>query len=303
MKADHRPETPPGLKGLPERIGLSAKEAAGTYFAHHCFNLAAAVAFYAILSLIPFFFIIVSVAGRIIGSSEAVHQAIAEYVAKVLPFHYQVLLSEAEKINLGSGFYGWLGILFMVYCSSLVFDSLEYAFNRVFEVQRKRSFLRTKLLSFSLILGGSFFLVFAFLLATGMGALASLSLYAHLPGSSELQHLLLGSFGRWLPYLLLFGVVVMAFRIVPALTISYPLAFLGAGCSVFGWSVEKWVFGWIILPNPAYGLIYGSLKAMIILILWIYISMCIILYSAEIVAAYRRLFILEEPDGPVQPQV
>lgn len=262
---------------------------------HSGFNLAAGVAFYAILSFIPFFFIVFSLSGHIIGSSERVLATIDDFLAQVFPYYSDLLMAEVTKVSLGSGFYGWLGVAFTVWTGSLVFDSLDYALNVVFDSTRRRSYLKTKLLGLSIFPAAGFFLVLSLFLATIFSGLARLPLAKYLPGLSAVQALLIKVLLAALPYFILFVVLILVFRFVPAVRISYPEASLGAGLATMGWMVEKWVFGLFILPNPNYGVIYGSLKALIILILWIFFSMCLVLFSAEIMAA-RRWLTNEEQD-------
>ena len=288
---------------LPALVVGVAGGALRGFIGHNCFYLAAAVAFYSILSLIPFFFAIVSIAGRVVGSFGGVHQAINNILADTLPFYSDLLMDEVIKISLGSGFYGLIGILFIIWVGSLVFDSLEFSLNQVFESPRRRPFLKTKLMGLAIFPAGGFLLTLILFASATLGMLRKLPLgdFSSLLSwaQSNLIDLVLGS----LPHLLLFGVLVMTFRIVPAVKVSYGQACLGALISLIGWIVMKLIFGLVILPNPNYGIVYGSLKAMIILILWIFFSVCLVLFSAEVIAAYRRLKPREENNVPVQAVV
>lgn len=277
-----------GSKGSILRAGQVVLEAGTGFFRHNCFNLAAAVAFYSILSLIPFFFIVVSLAGRLVGSSESVMMAIDRLLADAIPFYSHLLMNEVTKIRLGSGFYGLIGLLFILWTGSLIFDSLEYAFNQVFESPRRRPFLKTKLMGLAVFPVGGFLLTLVFFLSALLGMVQSLSVTEYLPFLGRFKTTAIEVALASIPHLFLFAVLVMAFRIVPAVTITYGQACLGAGISTLGWVVLKQVFGLVIIPNPNYGVVYGSLKAMIILILWIFFAVCLVLFSAELIAALRR---------------
>jgi membrane protein len=52
--------------------------------------------------------------------------------------------------------------------------------------------------------------------------------------------------------------------------------------------VAKHFFAWYIKNYGGYGMIYGALEAMIILVLWTFYSACILLFCAEVISAYRR---------------
>lgn len=267
------------------------------FFRHGGLNLAAAVAFYAILSLIPFFFIAVSLAGRIIGRAEGINDIIRGFLDKVIPYYSDILMGEVAKISLGSGFHAWIGLIFMVWIGSLVFDSLDYALNQVFESPRKRSYLQTKLLSLSIFPASGFFLILSLFMSAVLTGAGSFHLERYIPGLNVVQQLVVNNLAAGLPYLMLIGVLVLLFRIIPSVAITYPQALAGAVFCTGGWMAEKWIFGRIIIPNPNYSVVYGSLKALIILILWIFFAMCLVLFSAEILAEYRRVTAEGENNG------
>lgn len=258
------------------------------FFNHGGLNQAAAVAFFAILSLIPFFFIVVSIAGRVIGHSERAHLAIRAFLDKVIPYYSDILMGEVSKITISSGYHGVFGLLFMIWVGSLVFDSLDYAMNVVFQAQQNRSYLKTKLMSFAIFPAAGMVLILSLFLTAVFSALGRLPSDDYLPAAvGPAIEYIVSSGLTALPYLMLIGVLMILYRVVPAVKVSYAQALAGALLCSFGWAIEKWLFGLVILPNRTYGVVYGSLKAMIILILWIYFAMCLVLISAEVVAAYR----------------
>jgi membrane protein len=259
------------------------------FIRHNCFYLAAAVAFYSILSLIPFFFVIVSIAGRVVGSFQGVHEAINKILADTIPFYSDLLMDEVIKISLGSGLYGLVGLLFIIWVGSLVFDSLEFSLNQVFESPRKRPYLKAKLMGLAIFPAGGFLLTLILFTSALLGTIQQLPLGYFSDLFSGAQIFLVDLLRASLPHLVLFAVLVLTFRIVPAVKVSYGQACLGGLVSSIGWMVLRFIFGLVILPNPNYGIVYGSLKAMIILILWLFFSVCLVLLSAEVIAAYRRL--------------
>lgn len=243
------------LRNKLKLTGRTARGALGGFLSHGGFHLAAAVAFYAILSLIPFFFVIVSIAGRVVGSSEGVNAAVNHFLAEAIPYYSGILMSEVTKISLGSGLYGIIGLLFIVWTGSLVFDSLDYAFNQVFDSPGRRSYLKTKLMSLSIFPAGGFLLSLTLFMGAFFSTLRQFPLGHYLPFLSGFQIWLANTALSWLPYLVLFAVLLLIFRVVPTVHIPYSQASLGAGLSILGWMVEKWIFGLVIVPNPNYGVV------------------------------------------------
>src|SRR5437868_3124473 len=65
---------------------LSAIRTAGRqFYADGCPTLAAAISFYALLSLIPVLFLVIAVAGYVIGSSQTTYQAVMQWVREFIP--------------------------------------------------------------------------------------------------------------------------------------------------------------------------------------------------------------------------
>ena len=61
----------------------------------------------------------------------------------------------------------------------------------------------------------------------------------------------------------------------------------GLICAVL-MEIAKHLFGWMIIHNPNFGLVYGSLNTIILMILWIFYASAIFLFCAEIIYVYRK---------------
>ena len=98
-----------------------------------CLNLSAAISFYAILSLIPFIYLLVSMVGIFVGSKGEILPKVTLYVNHLIPFISKHVLREVGRINLGSGIFAWFAVVFMLWASTLIFDSIEFSLARVFK--------------------------------------------------------------------------------------------------------------------------------------------------------------------------
>lgn len=107
-----------------------------------CMNLSAALAFYTILSLIPFLFLTVSAAGFILGSSDDAHRMAISVFDRLYPQASAVIFKEVKAISQRAGVLGWVGILSLIWTASIIFSSLEYAMGVVFRVEKRRNILR-----------------------------------------------------------------------------------------------------------------------------------------------------------------
>ena len=70
--------------------------------------------------------------------------------------------------------------------------------------------------------------------------------------------------------------------------ICFHYALAGGVICAFLCEVAKHFFTWYIRTYGRYSMIYGSIEAIVILVLWTFYSACILLFCAEVVSAYQR---------------
>jgi membrane protein len=126
-------------------------------------HLAAMVAYYALLSLVPFMFLAVSLLG-LVGQISASSYLIRE-LGHILPGQStHDLLQPVRSVQQNAGALGIIGLLGIVWASLGFYSALESALNIVFRVQN-RAFLHQKWVTFSLVVS-SVVVLFASLLTT-----------------------------------------------------------------------------------------------------------------------------------------
>jgi membrane protein len=262
-------------------------EARGAFIKDGCMNLSAALAFYTILSLIPFLFLIVSAAGYFLGSSDEAHQMVVAFMDRFFPQASALILKEVQAISQRAGVLGWVGILSMIWTASVIFSSLEFAMGVVFRVEQRRKFWKSKLLALSMIPASSviFFLSLSVTAFTGVQGSYSLQILGWDIGRSAFFGFLVGYL---FPYLVLALTFTAVYRIIPNTSITFRHAMAGGASCAFLFELAKHFFTWYIGRSSQYNVIYGSLEAIVILVIWVFYSSIILLFCAEVVSAYRR---------------
>ncbi len=262
-------------------------EARRAFFLDGCLNLSAALAFYTILSLIPFLFLLISGTAYILGSSESGLRMALGFLSQLFPHASSLIIEEAGAMSERAELIGLIGSLSMLWTATVVFSSLENAMGVVFRVEQRRTFLNSRLLALSMLPAS----VLVFLL--------SFSVTALLGFLQERETVLWGiDVANWscveflmdylFPYLILTVGFTFIYKIIPNTWVSFRHAAAGgAGCA-FLFEVAKHFFAWYFDSYGRYGATYGALDAMIILVLWTFYSACILLFCAEVISAYRR---------------
>src|SRR6185369_3826333 len=70
---------------LPALVWSALRQGAGQFYQDGCPTLAAAISFYALLSLIPVLFLVIALAGYVIGSSQDTYKAVLDWVREFIP--------------------------------------------------------------------------------------------------------------------------------------------------------------------------------------------------------------------------
>jgi membrane protein len=262
-------------------------EARGSFIKDGCMNLSAALAFYTILSLIPFLFLVVSAAGYLLGSSDDAHQMVIVFMDRFFPQASALIFKEVKAISQRAGVLGWVGVLTMIWTASVIFSSLEFAMGVVFRVEQRRKYWKSRLLALSMIPGSSVIFILSLLVTAFTGIRKSYDL--HILGWN-LSHSALFGFlvGYLLPYLVLALAFTAVYRIIPNTSVTFRHAVAGGVSCAFLFEVAKHFFTWYIGRSSQYNVIYGSLEAIVILVIWVFYSSIILLFCAEVVSAYRR---------------
>jgi membrane protein len=285
----------PSIATHPEAVSIGPAAIAGAlrnagqrFYRDGCPTLAAAISFYALLSLIPVLFLVIAVAGYVIGSSHDTYQAVLDWVREFIPHLSDDFTRNLEWVVQNRGRLSWLGLGSLTIAASLVFQATEFALDRVFAVGRRRSFLRSRLLSVCGVVGMGVVLLFSFYVGVLFHALRAD------PTLAPLGHDLLIPLARGLriQYLTSVALVVGAFtlslRVFPHARVSWREAFVG-GCIGAGlWEAGRRLFLWYLANLAQFYVVYGSLGALVAVMVWIYMSASIFLYAAEFIVALQR---------------
>ncbi len=252
-------------------------------------GLAAQLAYYLILALFPFILVLVSLMGTF-GSEEL--------ASEVLGYFRQVMPEEAYKIietftgNIISGDAkapGLLsfGILFTIWVASGAFAALINALNRAYDVQETRPFWKVRGIAILMTLGLSvLILVGVLLLVLGPQIGATI---ANVFGLGDL-FLLVWDIARW-PVALLFMVFTVALLYYFAPDVDQPFRWITPGglIGVLLWVLASVAFNFYVSNFGSYNKTYGSIGAVIVLLLYLYISSLTILFGATLNATLVRM--------------
>jgi membrane protein len=259
------------------------RDAGRKFYADDCPTLAAAISFYALLSLIPVLFLVIAILGYVVGSSQETFKAVLASAREFIPHLSEDFTRNLEWVVANRGRLSWLGLASLVIASGLVFHATEFALDRLFAVGKRRSFLRSRLLSMSIVVAMGAVLLFSFYVGLVFHTLnADPDLVPF--GKALVLPLARGLRVQYLTSVMLVLVsFTLALRVFPHVRVPWREAFLGASVGTVLWELARRFFLWYLANMAQFYVVYGSLGALVAVMVWIYMSATIFLYAAECV--------------------
>lgn len=250
------------------------------FFRHECFYLATHISFCALLSVVPLLLIVFSIVGFLFGSSHDVYQQLAEGIAEFLPQAKDFLVENLREVVGQRHFSGIFGLVLLFFFATHLFSGIERALDRIFEAEKRRNFFHSRLVAIFII--GVISLFFFLPTAADLFTRAFARFGLHFP----LGELLRGKVFYFLQTYLAFVLIAV---VIPHHQVRVRYALFGALFFAGGILAAKLIFRWYMLRAFAqYNVIFGSVTAFVLLLLWIYYCSNILLMSAEIVAHLQK---------------
>jgi membrane protein len=271
------------------------RNAAADYRYNGDANMAAAIAFYFILSFIPFIMLTIMLSGLVFGDNSSIRDGLATIIQTFNPYFSGEFFTHFGEIERRTTVLGWVGVILLVWFSSLIFNSAQTSLGIIFRHRRKKKFVISKLMIVAMIVIGWGVIVMI------MGITYLTTLHMETIRNIEQWRLLQKSgipvvFRYILPYFTMLIFFTLVYKTIPTTVIQWRHA--GATSFLFTTLAEisKHLFMWYVTSFSQYHLLFGSLTTAMLFIVWIFYLAVIFLFSAEIVSSFlkRDLILLEK---------
>ena len=250
--------------------------------------LAGAVAYYALLSIVPLLILTVIALSHFIDQGELL-QTLGRYLAWLLPGQSAAIVAELAGFLDRREVLGWVLLGSMLFFSSLAFTVLENAMSVIFHHRvaiRRRHFLVSALIPYLYILclGAGMLLVTLVagsLQAVGQEQVQLLGRVWSLTGLSGALLYLLGLVGEVL-------VVASVYLVMPVGRLSLRHAFLGAATAAGLWEISRHALVWYFSTLSQISTVYGSLTTAIAVLLSLEVGATLLLFGAQVISEFER---------------
>lgn len=263
--------------------------------------LAGAVAYYALLSIVPLLIIIAIALSHVIDPHELL-QTLRRYLGWLMPGQAQAIVTELASFLDHREVVGWVLLATMLFFSSLAFSVLENAMSVIFHHRvaiRRRRYLVSALLPYGYIFTLGIGLLLVTFVAGSLQALGeeSVRLFGRewsLVGVSGLLLYLLGFAGEVF-------VLTSVYLVMPVGRLSLRHALIGAVTAAVLWEISRHVLLWYFATLSQISTVYGSLTTAIAVLLSLELGAALLLLGAQVISEYERLAAGDAPQAPAEP--
>ncbi len=267
--------------GAGHALGL-AQAALGGFFSDRCPQFAASISFFVLLSVFPLAIFAAGIAGVVFDSPDARRQVV-DFLITNLPLSEgqgrREIHDALQNATASAGTFGVLGLLGVLLSASAVMGALRNALNQVWDVAQGRPPLLAKLFDLLLALGAGL------LVAASFGTSVLERIATDLGGGAGA--LISGVFERTsflIPLALATALFSFLLLVVPAQPTRLRDVWPGILVATAGYKVAEQAFGLYIAHFGRYDAIYGSIGAVIVFMMFLYVAALAFLLGAEFAA-------------------
>ena len=281
---------------IPPQAGLVLRDPAGfawrtlrAFRANQGLLLAGAVAYYALLSIVPLLILIVIALSHVIDQA-ALLDTLGRYLEWLVPGQSRAIVHELSNFLEHRELIGWVLGITMLFFSSLAFTVLESAMSVIFlhrVVVRRRHCLVSALLPYLYILSLGVGMLLVTLVAGSLTAIGQERV--DFLGRSWSLHGVSGA----LLYLLGFAgevfVLTSVYLVMPVGRLRISHALIGGVTAALLWEITRHVLVWYFATLSQVSVVYGSLTTAIVVLLSLEIAATLLLFGAQVISEYERL--------------
>jgi membrane protein len=280
---------PPQARKILRHPGAFAWQTLKAFKANQGLLLAGAVAYYALLSIVPLLILIAIVLSHWIDQAMLL-QALGRYLEWLVPGQSKSIVDELANFLAHRDVIGWVLAATMIFFSGLAFTVLENAMSVIFfhrVAQKKRRYIISALLPY------------CYILTLGVGVLlvtlVSGSLQAM--GEHDIEFLgqtwSLGGVSGVLLYLLGFlgevFVLTSIYLVMPVGRLKFSHALMGGVTAAVLWEITRHILTWYFATLSQVSVVYGSLTTAIVVLLSLEFAAILLLFGAQVIAEYERI--------------
>ncbi len=272
---------------LARLAGRSAWQALANFYRSDNLTYAASIAYYSLVSLFPLFLLAFALLGQAARDPED-RNAVLQFVLRYFPANFEFITAQLDAFRGSTLTFGLAGTVALVWGALGVFGAITTAVNYAWGVESQGSFWKHKLMSFFMLIVAGVLLLIALVLVSAsqiVGASWFSEILARFPTLAVLRGLTV----RSATTVLFVVVVAFIYYFVPNAEVRFRDVWPGAMVSGLLWKAALGGFSWFVRDMSSFTRVNGSIAAVVVFLLWVYVQAVILLYGVEFTVAYAHL--------------
>ncbi len=250
--------------------------------------LSGAVAYYALLSIVPLSILAPIVLSHFIEEQQLIH-TLSTYLELVIPGYAATLIEQVRAFLEHRNVVGIIGFLDMLFFSSLAFSMLENAMSVIFFQQdrmHRRYFLISAIIPYVYIIVMGLGIGLVSFIVGAIETLESrhltiLGWSLNLGGATGVALYVLGIVGEVL-------ILTSIYLVMPTVRVRFRHALIGGITAAVLWEITRRVLIWYYAAISIVNVIYGSIAITVVTLLSIEVVTVILLLGAQVIAELER---------------
>jgi membrane protein len=247
---------------------------------------ASSIAYFSLLSLFPCILLMLSVLGRL-TASEHDRTAVVEFFLRYFPRQFEFLSGQLDALRGQTFSLGVAGGLLTAWAALGVFGAITTAMNHAWKVEQQPGYFRHKLVSFLMLAAAGTLTIAGLLIVSAQGVVRA-SWFAGVVENTPALTRLTGFLLRWATLMLFVLVTGLIYYFVPNTKVRFRDVWIGALLAGVLWRLALAGFSWYVSDLSRFS-VHGSIAAVVVFLLWVYLWSVILIYGAEYSAAYGLL--------------
>jgi membrane protein len=272
----------------PKQMLRLLKEAASAWVDDYAPSMGAALSYYTLFSIAPLLLIVIAVAGLAFGDDAArgeIFGQLAGLIGAEGAKGVEGIVQAADEPKEGI-IATVIGVVVLIIGATTVFGELQNALDRIWRAPAREQssgwwkLLRTRLLSFGMILGIAFLLMVSLVMSAAVSAIGK---WFGSGGWEAVAHVLeiVLSFG------LMTVLFAMIYKFIPRVHIAWHDVWIGAAFTALLLAVGKFLIG-LYIGKGSVASAFGAAGSLVVLMVWVYYAAQIFLLGAEFTWVYAH---------------
>jgi membrane protein len=271
-----------------DRIVRFSKDVVNGWLDAEAFTLAASLAYYAIFAIAPLLLITIHIASFFLDRTAVSESLTSELAGVIGPSGSGAIkdMLNAAGTAQPEGWAGLIGLAVLLFAATGFIGSLQDALDKIWDAPPRPgglwSFVRSKFLSFSLVLAAAFMLLVSLVLSA-----LTTALVGGVTSALGLPNWLVATIIGTSNFLISVLIFIAIFKFVPTVPVTWRAAAAGGLFTALLFTAGRFALAWY-LGREAQASAYGAATALVLLLIWIYYSAQILFLGAQFSQSFQN---------------